>query len=182
MPSTLHPLQTHTLPYGFISNFSTGAQAGKISDLLRNNSEKSMNQLQSSAAQWFCVIQRKKQQTPRTVQETNRKFLIWNGSGQKYQNTTWKADTGTNEPAPTDPFQWKFCSRITLLLINSSEPKILFAHGCCQKAKYAFTVVGWGHKVRLSLKKPTAVQNIPSYLIWSISDTFGKNFEWKPSV
>lgn len=45
-------------------------------------------------------------------------------------------DTGTNDPAPTDPFQWKFCSHIMLLWINSSGPKIPFAHKCCQKVKH----------------------------------------------
>lgn len=118
----------------------------------------------------------KKQQTLRTVQETNREFLVWNGSGQKCQNITWKADTGTNDPTPTDPFQWKFCSHIMLLWINSSEPKIPFAHRCCEKAKYTSTLLGWGQKERLSQK----IYSI--YLIWSISDAFGKNSEWKASV
>lgn len=58
--------------------------------------------------------------------------LKWEWS--KCQSITWKADTGDKEPAPTDPFQSKFCSHIMLLLIKNSELKILFGPECCQKA------------------------------------------------
>lgn len=68
--------------------FSSGAQAEKVPDLLRTISEKSMNHLQSSGAQWFCLIHRKRQETFRTVLEVNRALLIWNGNIWKCQNTT----------------------------------------------------------------------------------------------
>lgn len=96
--------------------FLSEARAGKVPDLLRTTFEKGVSHPWHSAPQWLHVIYRKRQQTFRAGWEMHWPPLVWNGNLQKCQKIAlkahWKADTGTTEPAPADPFQWILCCNL----------------------------------------------------------------------
>lgn len=151
--------------------------SGKKPDLLRNNSKKSMNQLQSSAAQWFCVIHRKKATTDSQDCTRNKQgisHLKWKSPKvseyymesrhrNQWASSYWSISVEVllSHNAALNKQQWTQNTICSWVLSESSKLNILL--------QLQAVVMKWD-----CLKKSTVVQNIPSYFIWSISDTFGK--------